>query len=676
MVQKRSVGLYQLDGDASDRVAAANPEIKTLYAEYLGEPGSHLAHSLLHTRFETHETASLAQSKRTANQSTMAFSFMEPKHIGQGGSSSRFQLQGRLPQSFSAAKTPAFTSSGFFDSHLSSGRLTQRADALQGSLQTVKSLIDNFATEIPIPLNQFDTAALLKLKTAVFVMNLHQLPLEFAPFVEQLRHETDDLAAIQFAVCGLHNRTVPSSSHALMHLDELLVARGAKRMMPLTVVDIATADHGEGAFDAWALCFCTSIGIEPKFLVKNPFYTLADTIDDVIRSCPMKPRGYDWGRIKSIEPLTPPDSPLQISKYVIKLPAGMPYRVMDNIAILPKNPPAAVQTVARAMHINTEACFEITTAHPEAQAMPELATVQQILEQYLDLSGPPSRHIIRVFAQAADPLGAKRLNDMLAIANEEAFKAYIETRTLADFVAEFAVFGVPDFGLFVGSCPHIVPRFYTVVSQIGPAKRKAEIIVANNPFGPDNQRKGLCTSFLSVTQDAIAVRIARGSFKYPKRQSVGFVVIGIGNGIPMVISLLEYRASLTGRVGPMVLILEGTTPAEMTKLDARIQEYVAKKLVNSVTWAYANDPAAKYRGFGDALKGATSAVWDLWMDSDTYLFASGCRRFHIDIIRELLCKMTVNEAGLRDEEAMAVSNQHEFHFELNGMQMNVATATD
>ncbi|MGN0169627.1 MAG: NADH-dependent [FeFe] hydrogenase, group A6 [Lachnospiraceae bacterium] len=48
---KRASVLYDLDKDAPIRKSHENPEIKKLYAEYLGEPGSEKAHHLLHTTY-------------------------------------------------------------------------------------------------------------------------------------------------------------------------------------------------------------------------------------------------------------------------------------------------------------------------------------------------------------------------------------------------------------------------------------------------------------------------------------------------------------------------------------------------------------------------------------------------------------------------------------------------
>lgn len=48
---ERAKALYTEDANASIRKSHDNPDIKKLYDEYLGEPGSHRAHELLHTHY-------------------------------------------------------------------------------------------------------------------------------------------------------------------------------------------------------------------------------------------------------------------------------------------------------------------------------------------------------------------------------------------------------------------------------------------------------------------------------------------------------------------------------------------------------------------------------------------------------------------------------------------------
>lgn len=52
---KRAAALYKEDESKALRVSHKNPQIIKLYEEYLGEPNSHKAHELLHTRYAARE---------------------------------------------------------------------------------------------------------------------------------------------------------------------------------------------------------------------------------------------------------------------------------------------------------------------------------------------------------------------------------------------------------------------------------------------------------------------------------------------------------------------------------------------------------------------------------------------------------------------------------------------
>ena len=46
-------GLYLEDASKPLRMSHNNPDIKKLYEEFLGEPGSEKAHHLLHTKYHS-----------------------------------------------------------------------------------------------------------------------------------------------------------------------------------------------------------------------------------------------------------------------------------------------------------------------------------------------------------------------------------------------------------------------------------------------------------------------------------------------------------------------------------------------------------------------------------------------------------------------------------------------
>ena len=47
----RAEALYKSDADSEIRKSHENPQVKSLYAKFLGEPGSKRAHELLHTSY-------------------------------------------------------------------------------------------------------------------------------------------------------------------------------------------------------------------------------------------------------------------------------------------------------------------------------------------------------------------------------------------------------------------------------------------------------------------------------------------------------------------------------------------------------------------------------------------------------------------------------------------------
>ena len=55
ILEKRREAIYEIDKDLPVRKSHQNPDIIKLYKEYLGEPGSHRAHELLHTEYVARE---------------------------------------------------------------------------------------------------------------------------------------------------------------------------------------------------------------------------------------------------------------------------------------------------------------------------------------------------------------------------------------------------------------------------------------------------------------------------------------------------------------------------------------------------------------------------------------------------------------------------------------------
>ncbi|MCI9087697.1 MAG: 2Fe-2S iron-sulfur cluster binding domain-containing protein [Clostridia bacterium] len=55
VAKKRSEAMYSIDERSTIRLSHKNPVLQKIYKEFLGEPGGHLAHELLHTHYEKRE---------------------------------------------------------------------------------------------------------------------------------------------------------------------------------------------------------------------------------------------------------------------------------------------------------------------------------------------------------------------------------------------------------------------------------------------------------------------------------------------------------------------------------------------------------------------------------------------------------------------------------------------
>ena len=53
--EKRAKAMYTIDEKSTIRKSHENPVLQKIYKEFLGEPGGHLAHELLHTHYEKKE---------------------------------------------------------------------------------------------------------------------------------------------------------------------------------------------------------------------------------------------------------------------------------------------------------------------------------------------------------------------------------------------------------------------------------------------------------------------------------------------------------------------------------------------------------------------------------------------------------------------------------------------
>ncbi|HBK82151.1 MAG TPA: hypothetical protein DDZ41_00900, partial [Flavobacterium sp.] len=92
---------------------------------------------------------------------------------------------------------------------------------------------------------QFDVAKLEKESLVIFVISTQgegEFPQNAVSFYENLKASTVNLSNLSFSVLGLGDSSYPLFCNAGILLDEVLVEKGAKRLLPLVKADVDFAD--------------------------------------------------------------------------------------------------------------------------------------------------------------------------------------------------------------------------------------------------------------------------------------------------------------------------------------------------------------------------------------------------------------------------------------------------
>jgi sulfite reductase alpha subunit-like flavoprotein len=293
--------------------------------------------------------------------------------------------------------------------------------------------------------------------------------------------------------------------------------------------------------------------------------------------------------------------------------------------------------------------------------IPELVSARQLLEQYVDLCAAPNRNLLKVFNQAANDEGAAKLSHLLDIKSEDGFASYIQDRSVGEFIAEFAQYGVPPIENFVSAAPGMKPRQYAVASAPRTKRGMLDLYVAEHKFGPEKRREGLCSSFLRTrAKRGLCLKIRDGMLDYPTDKGTPIILISSGIGIGACMSLIQHRKVYDGPFGPALLIFQFPDKKSAEMIIAELKTYEDAKVID-VIYVFTEDPDSEYKSFFDVLSHETKAVWKLWEDDRTRMYCAGNIGDISTQLNKALVDLTIKEGGLRDEEAMAYTARHTFY---------------
>lgn len=254
--------------------------------------------------------------------------------------------------------------------------------------------------------------------------------------------------------------------------------------------------------------------------------------------------------------LTAPGHPRRKRLIRLALPEGAAYRTADHLAVLPANPPAAVERAARLLHADQDTVLDIRARRPGRQTLPiqQPLTVRELLTRHLELQDPATAAQVARLAEA-NPCPPERAALSALAADEDALAA--DHRTVLDLIEDHPalgeVLGLPQ---LLELLPPMRVRHYSVSSSPRNGERTADLMVSLLE-GPARSGRGTYRGTGSAhladreAGDTVLVRVqpCRDVFRIEHTADTPVVMVAAGTG------LAPFRGTVADR---LALVHSGT----------------------------------------------------------------------------------------------------------------------
>ncbi|KAJ3542109.1 hypothetical protein NM208_g4268 [Fusarium decemcellulare] len=423
----------------------------------------------------------------------------------------------------------------------------------------------------------------------------------FCAWVENLKGA--EMRHVEFAVFDCGHYDWAQTCHRIPRLlDYTLAARGATRIVPMGLTDVAESDIFND-FEAWE---------EDLFwpALQQKYQTHIDTDSkgqsglsvevSMSRSSYLR-QDVREARVIEIKTLTSPMAPRK-NHIEIQLPTSMTYRTGDYLAILPLNPPQNVERVCPRLFLAWDAQFMISGDDKMSLPIGQHVSAYEIFRSYVELGQPATRRDLRVLAQSAT--------------DENQFSAL-------DILEEFA-----SIQLSVGALLALLPPMHIRQSSISSSSLQNPTSVAltysilHEPsFSGKGRHVGVATQYLDSLKPGerlhVAVRSSHEAFHLPHDVvNTPVICFCAGSGLAPFRGFFQDRAAIlsAGRRLAPALLFYGCRSPDADDLYRKEFDAWEKLGAVSVRRAFSRD-TAKNKGCAydqDRLLADKEDVYELW----------------------------------------------------------------
>jgi NADPH-ferrihemoprotein reductase len=478
-----------------------------------------------------------------------------------------------------------------------------------------------------------------------------------------------DLAGVKYTVFGLGDKSYKHFATPSIKVDERMAALGAER-----VHGLATGDYSgsmEEEFDEWRAALWPAVGAALGMTLKCDTEEL-DEPEFVLRFWDEPPAALPFPPAPStFEPtqkqpvyLTVAKQEQLLSKVVTDgrstlhitfdmTGVAMSYQAGDHLAVMPRNPAAAVDGYLKALALDAAAAAKVVSlACPSLgrNQLPARVTVREALACYVDLCGPPKKAVLRNLAHyCAD---AKQKENFLALLRRtpEALAKYHKLagklRTTLGFLTKFGA--VVPLGHFFELMPRLAPRYFSIASDQLATPSSVGITVAVID-------DGVCTPFLqaAATGAKLPVFVRKSTFHLPLREKTRpLIMIGPGTGVAPLIGFLHRRKTWQSKqhaLGKLSFFFGCRSAAEDFIHGDFIKQCAEAGNITCLGLAFSRDQAAKVY-VQDKMREHGAELVEMIDDGANIYICGDAKRMAKDVERTL-AELLVKHKGVTLEEA-------------------------
>uniref|UniRef100_A0A8C3XKM3 Nitric oxide synthase n=1 Tax=Chelydra serpentina TaxID=8475 RepID=A0A8C3XKM3_CHESE len=308
-------------------------------------------------------------------------------------------------------------------------------------------------------------------------------------------------------------------------------------------------------------------------------------------------------------------------------------------------------------------------------------TLSQALTYFLDVTTPPSQHLLKKLSLLATEEGDKHRLEVLCHSSEEYNKwKFFNSPTILEVLKEFPSTQVST-SFLLTQLPLLKPRYYSISSSRDMTPREIHLTVAVVNYktrdGQGPLHHGVCSTWLNTIdlKETVPcfVRSASG-FQLPKDPTKPCVLIGPGTGIAPFRSFWQqrlYDLENKGIKGRGMTLLFGCRQSDMDHLyREETQEMKRKGVLKEVYTAYSRQPGQAKVYVQDILQSKLEAeVHQILHEDEGHLYVCGDVRMARDVAQTLK-EMFTKKLKLTEEQAedyfFQLKNQKRYHEDIFG----------